>query len=151
MRFSTVATLVASAAIAAGCGGDDSSEGNGSGATESEPKEEIQISEAELRECLKKEGTPDFGGGGLSGKGVEGKIPLVIVGTNLQTATNLLVFPDADAAQSFVDDPPPAASFITVIGRTGNIVRAQASQPTGDPAAPPAKVEAAIDTCLSGA
>jgi len=111
---------------------------------------EPQISLNELRACLKQAKVRTVGKGALSGKGIRGEIPLLAIGTDLQTATNLLVLESADAAKRFVEHPPPAASFITVITRKGNVITAQASQPAGAPSPElPPKEDAAIDRCLT--
>lgn len=113
-------------------------------------KSEPQISLNELRACLERARVPIGGKGQLSGKGIRGEIPLIVIGTDLQRATNLLVLESADAAKRFIKDPPPAASFITVISRKGNVIKARASQPAGAPSPGlPPKVDAAIDGCLT--
>lgn len=143
MRFQTVATLAGIAALGAGCGGGGT-DSKGPGKVKSEP----QISLNELRACLKREGVPSVGKGGLSGKGIRGTIPLLAVGTDLATATDLLVLESADAAKRFIKHPPPAASFITPISRKGNVIKARTSQRPGAPSPEPPAEDAAIDRCL---
>jgi hypothetical protein len=148
MRIQTIAAFAVSVAVAAGCGGDDGDGGDEKGAATTAPKSEPQFTAKELRACLEREGAQVAGGGGLSGQGIQGRIPLIAVGSGgLESATNLLVFPSPDAARSFVEDPPPAASFVTVVSRTGNVVKARSEQQSGEP--PPSRDEAAIDRCLA--
>ena len=146
MRSGVVVTALASLALLAGCGGDggDGTKQTGGGA-ESRPEPEVTL--AELRACLVRKRVPIVGRGQLSGKGVDEKIPMLIVGKgDLTTATSLLVFPTAEAAKSFLADPPPAGNLVDPVGRTGNVVKARSSSATGSPA--PIQDEAAIDSCI---
>lgn len=106
MAYLALSFALGGATIAAGCGGDDTG-GKGSGKVESEP----QIGLNELRACLKRASVPVGGKGVLRGKGIRGEIPLIVIGTDLLTATNLLVLESADAAKRFIKDPPPRCEF----------------------------------------
>ena len=141
MRFTALATLAGVAAIAAGCGGN-AKPGKGSPKVKAEP----QIGVNELRACLTRAKVPVVGKGGLSGKGISGRIPLISIGASLDKSTDLLVFNSVDAAKQFMAHPPPAASLVKPIARTGNVVKARSS-PSG---APSTSEDAAIDRCLAG-
>ena len=143
VRIAALATLAGVAAIAAGCGGGTK---HGSTNTSSTVKPEPQISLTQLRACLTRAKVPLAGSGGFSGKGVSGRIPLISVGASLDKSTDLLVFPSVSAATQFMAHPPPAASLVEPIARTGNVVKARSS--TGG--APSTSENTAIDRCLKG-
>jgi hypothetical protein len=152
-RFAgAVAVALAAAALAAGCGGDDSDDGGsgGNGGEAAESKGEPQVGLKELRACLKRAKVPIAGGGRLAGEGITGEIPLLAVGGGgLQDSINLLVFESPDAARQFEQNPPAAASLLTVTGRTGNVIKASSPPAAGQAAPKASEADAAIDRCVT--